>query len=85
MNKTYFSGFIILFITLLSSFGVSKAELAPKDINQIVIITGSVQSQVCAGDTILIPYIFKGGKTIPENLQILCEKCNLGKGNRHSE
>jgi hypothetical protein len=27
----------------------------------------------------------KGGKTILENLQTLCEKCNLGKGNRHSE
>jgi hypothetical protein len=27
----------------------------------------------------------KGGKTKLENLQILCEKCNLGKGNRHSE
>lgn len=27
----------------------------------------------------------KGGKTTLENLQTLCEKCNLGKGNRHSE
>lgn len=27
----------------------------------------------------------KGGKTTMENLQTLCEKCNLGKGNRHSE
>lgn len=26
----------------------------------------------------------KGGKTTPDNLQTLCEKCNLGKGNRHS-
>jgi len=27
----------------------------------------------------------KGGKTTLENLQTLCENCNLGKGNRHSE
>ncbi|MBI1820007.1 MAG: HNH endonuclease [Nitrospirae bacterium] len=27
----------------------------------------------------------KGGKTILNNLQTLCEKCNLGKGNRHFE
>lgn len=27
----------------------------------------------------------KGGKTTFENLKTLCEKCNLGKGNRHSE
>jgi hypothetical protein len=27
----------------------------------------------------------RGGKTTPENLQTLCESCNLGKGNRHSE
>lgn len=26
----------------------------------------------------------KGGKTTLENLQTLCENCNLGKGNRHS-
>lgn len=25
----------------------------------------------------------KGGKTVFENLQTLCENCNLGKGNRH--
>lgn len=27
----------------------------------------------------------KGGRTMLENLQTLCEMCNLGKGNRHSE
>jgi hypothetical protein len=27
----------------------------------------------------------KGGKTVLENLQTLCEDCNLGKGNRHLE
>ncbi|OGX23254.1 MAG: hypothetical protein A2Y03_02945 [Omnitrophica WOR_2 bacterium GWF2_38_59] len=27
----------------------------------------------------------KGGRTILNNLQTLCEKCNLGKGNRYSE
>ncbi len=27
----------------------------------------------------------KGGKTIFENLQTLCDNCNLGKGNRHLE
>ena len=32
----------------------------------------------------VIPYS-RGGKTIQENLQTLCEICNLGKGNRHFE
>ncbi len=32
----------------------------------------------------IVPFS-KGGKTTLENLQTLCEKCNLGKGNRHSE
>lgn len=27
----------------------------------------------------------KGGKTTFENLQVLCEECNLGKGNRYNE
>lgn len=27
----------------------------------------------------------KGGKTISDNLQTLCDKCNLGKGNRFTE
>ncbi|HLD69567.1 MAG TPA: HNH endonuclease, partial [Candidatus Omnitrophota bacterium] len=27
----------------------------------------------------------KGGRTALENLQTLCEHCNLGKGNRHLE
>jgi Homing endonuclease associated repeat/HNH endonuclease len=27
----------------------------------------------------------KGGKTTEDNLQTLCERCNLGKGDRHSE
>lgn len=27
----------------------------------------------------------KGGKTILDNLQAPCGKCNLGKGNRNSE
>ena len=27
----------------------------------------------------------KGGKTVLENLQTLCENCNIGKGNRHLE
>jgi 5-methylcytosine-specific restriction endonuclease McrA len=27
----------------------------------------------------------KGGKTTEGNLQTLCERCNLGKGNRHRE
>lgn len=30
----------------------------------------------------IIPFS-KNGKTVFENLQTLCEKCNLGKGNRH--
>lgn len=32
----------------------------------------------------IVPFS-KGGKTILENLQTLCENCNLGKGNRHSD
>lgn len=32
----------------------------------------------------IVPFS-KGGKTTVENLQTLCEECNLGKGNRHSE
>jgi len=32
----------------------------------------------------IVPFS-KGGKTTLENLQTLCEDCNLGKGNRHSE
>lgn len=32
----------------------------------------------------IVPFS-KGGKTVLENLQTLCEKCNLGKGNRHIE
>jgi len=32
----------------------------------------------------IVPFS-KGGKTLLENLQTLCENCNLGKGNRHSE
>lgn len=32
----------------------------------------------------ILPYS-KGGKTILENLQVLCEACNLGKGNRYEE
>lgn len=32
----------------------------------------------------IVPYS-RGGKTTPDNLRVLCEKCNLGKGNRHSE
>lgn len=32
----------------------------------------------------IVPFS-RGGKTTLENLQTLCEKCNLGKGNRHSE
>jgi hypothetical protein len=32
----------------------------------------------------IIPFS-KNGRTILENLQSLCEKCNLGKGNRHLE
>lgn len=32
----------------------------------------------------IVPFS-KGGKTVLENLQTLCENCNLGKGNRHSE
>lgn len=27
--------------------------------------------------------VSKGGKTVLENLQTLCEACNLGKSNRH--
>ena len=29
----------------------------------------------------IIP-IAKGGKTVPENLQTLCQDCNLGKGTK---
>ena len=32
----------------------------------------------------IVPFS-KEGKTTFDNLQTLCEKCNLGKGNRHSE
>jgi len=32
----------------------------------------------------IVPFS-KDGKTVLENLQTLCENCNLGKGNRHSE
>jgi len=32
----------------------------------------------------IVPFS-KRGKTVFENLQTLCEKCNLGKGNRHLE
>lgn len=30
-----------------------------------------------------IKSISNGGKTVDENLQALCEQCNLGKGDRH--
>lgn len=32
----------------------------------------------------IVPFS-KGGRTTLDNLQTLCKKCNLGKGNRHSE
>ncbi len=32
----------------------------------------------------IVPYS-KGGRTTGDNLQTLCDACNLGKGNRHSE
>ena len=30
----------------------------------------------------IIP-IAKGGKTVPDNLQTLCERCNLGKSDKY--
>ena len=68
----------------------NQRQLLTKDLRRFIINRDNYTCQICGKympDEVglhvdHIQSIKKGGKTVPSNLQVTCDKCNLRKGSR---